>query len=137
MVGKRIDMDELGDFEKKAKREYEGISQSREDRMGKIDLSKLSAIAFISHLANDTQIIRAMHDWCHSVEFNINVEYLSEDVHFEFFEGDMTNTEIVEGSPMIFLDRRKFFESIIVGIEIWLDGKDSEDEHERKESGLS
>jgi hypothetical protein len=128
-------MDEFEDFEKKAKREYEGISSSRDQRTGKIDNANLASLAFLNHLADDTQILRAMYHWCHCIEYNINTEYINENVHIEFFEGDMTTTEIVDNVPMLFLDRRKLFETIIMGIEIWLDGRDSDEEHEKEECG--
>jgi hypothetical protein len=128
-------MDELNEDDiRKAMKEYEGISMSQHQRQKASlpDFSHLAGQFFVMHLSQDTQITRSVADFCHSVAHEIYIKWINEDVHTEFFEGEMTRTEIEENVPEIYLDRRKFFEAMILGIEMWLDSMDSQDEHERK-----
>lgn len=128
-------MDELNEDDiRKGMKEYEGIamSQAQRQRASLPDFSEYASQFFVMHLSQDTQIVRSVAEFCHSVEYEINIKWINEDVHTQFFEGEMTRTEIDNNIPNIYLDRRKFFEAMILGIEMWLDHKDMEDEHERK-----
>lgn len=128
-------MDELNEDDiRKAMKEHEGIamSQSQRQRASLPDFSQLAGQLFVVHLSQDTQIVRSVADFCHSVDYEINTKWINEDIHVEFFEGEMTRTYIEDNIPEISLDRRKFFEAMILGIEMWLDSMDSQDEHERK-----
>lgn len=126
-------MDELNeDHIRKAMKEYEGISESQNQRSMRVDLCKIASLSFVNHLAQDTQLSRSMYDFCNYLENDIYTEWIDENVHVEFFEGDMTKTEIDDNAPLLKLDRRMFFEEMITGIQMWLDSKDDEDERERK-----
>jgi hypothetical protein len=121
-------MDDLNNDDiRKAMNEYDGISRSQNERSGKVDLCNIAGLSFLNHLAHDTQITRATIDFCHSIEHYIYTELIGEGAHFEFFEGQMTKTEIFKNEPIIFLDRREFFNAIKLGIDMYVENQERTD----------
>ena len=123
-------MDELNEDDlRKAMKEYEGIalSQDQRQRASIPDFCELTSQFFLNHLAEDTQILRSMDLLCRQIERDIYVKWIDEDVHIEFFEGEMTRTEIINDTPVIFLDRNSFFNALIIGIRAYLEYRELED----------
>ena len=125
-------MDEnIEDAFNEAQKQYEGAMISVNERALTVDLPYLAAVGFIKMLAVETQINRAMYDFCRSLEYEVDDKWIREDVHVEFMEGQMTKLDPDLNDGQMVLDIESFFGAIATSIEIYIESRKAEIEREK------
>lgn len=130
-------MDEnLEDAFNEASKQYEGVELSRNERIARIDMPDLAAQAFVNMIGDETQINRAIYDFCRFIEYHIDEKWLDQDVHVEYCEGQMTKFNPDFNDGRMVLDIPMFFNAISDAIQLYIEMRKSEIEREDREMGL-